>query len=144
MAIELQRGVVRDLTKPEQGNKATCSVGDQRVLLHSDLLSNVAEGDEIAVAGNKGEDGLFALAVNNITHHRGTQVDGSNTILALGFSGFIWIVFFVFSAQHLAVGNDSIGGAYGTVSFVGLIAMGIVIQKLLVIRRAARLVKYLD
>ncbi len=144
MAIELQRGVVTSLNTSEQGNKAECLVGDQRVLLHGDLLSNVSEGEEVAVAGNRENDEIIALAVNNITHHRGTQIDGSNTILALGLAGFIWIVFFVLAMQHLTAGNANIGGAYGAASFIGLIGIGVVIQKLLLVRRAARLVRYLD
>ncbi len=144
MAMELERGVVSDLTEAGDKGPASCRVGGKPVVLHRDLLSNVAEGEEIAVAGPRDDEALVALAVNNITHHRGTQVDGSNYILAMGLAGFVWILFFVLAMQHMVAGDTAIGSSYGALSLAGLVGVIVTLQKVIAIRRAAAQVRYLD
>jgi len=144
MAMELQRGEVSQLQTEEESGKTTCLVGGKPVVIHPDLASNIAEGEEVAVAGIEQEQGLAALAINNITHHRGTSIDPSNIVLAMGAAGFICIVFFVLAMQNMVGGDTTLGTLAGGASLIGLAGIIVALQKILAIRRAAAMARFVD
>ncbi len=143
MSIEIKKGTVAAITPAEEKKASICRIDDYEIELNRDLVDKVNVGDEIAIAGNNNEQGMKALAVNNLSKKKISAVDPSNTVLALGLSGFIFFVFFVLGAQNFSAGNMSLTVLNLAICSTGLVGAGITISHLLRLRESLAKCKYL-
>ncbi len=143
MSIEIRKGTVAAITQAEEKKASICRVGDHDVELNRDLVDKVNIGDEIAIAGNANEQGMKALAVNNLSLKKISSIDPSNIVLGMGFSGFVFFLFFVLGAQNLSAGIMSLAALNLAVCLVGLVGAGIAIAHLIHLRQALAKCKYL-
>ena len=130
MSIEIRKGTVASITQTEGKNTGICRVDDHEIELNRDLVDKVNVGDDIAIAGNTNEQGMKALAVNNLSKKRLSSVDPTNIVLALGFSGFLFFLFFVLGAQNFSAGIMSLAALNFALSLASLTATGISIMHL--------------
>ncbi len=143
MSIEIRKGTVAAITQAEEKKASICRVGDHDVELNRDLIDKVNTGDEIAIAGNSNEQGMKALAVNNLSKKKISSIDPTNIVLGLGFSGFIFFVFFVLAAQNFSAGIMSLAALNLAICLAGLIGAGITIAHLIRLRQSLAKCKYL-
>ena len=143
MSIEIRKGTVAAINQTEDKKASVCRVGEHEVELNRDLVDKVNVGDEIAIAGNSNEQGMKALAVNNLSLKRISSIDPTNIVLAMGFSGFAFFVFFVLGAQNFSAGIMSLAALNLAVSLAAMVGTGITILHLLRIRQALARCKYL-
>lgn len=143
MSIEIRKGAVAAITQTEDKKTSICRIGEHEVKLNRDLVDKVNVGDEIAIAGNSNEQGMKALAVNNLSLKRITSIDPSNIVLAMGLSGFVFFVFFVLAAQNFSAGIMSLTALNMVISLAGAVAAGITILHLIRLRQALAMCKYL-
>ena len=142
MSIEIRKGTVAAITQAEGKNASICRVDDQEIELNRDLVDKVNIGDDIAIAGNTNEQSMKALAVNNLSLKRVSSVDPTNIVLAMGFSGFLFFLFFVLGAQNFSAGIMSLAALNLALSLAGLVAIGISIMHLRRLRQALAKCKY--
>lgn len=144
MGLDICRGMVSGLEKPEEASKerASCKVGEQAVQLHPDLDRHINDGDEVIVAGSTDENGVFAMAMNNITQKKVTYVDASNFVLGIGFGGFIGFLCFVLSARYYMAGDGMMSSLNGLLCILGFVVMAWAISRVALVRVASRKVAY--
>ncbi len=142
MGLEVCRGKVSSLAKPEQDSRTECKIGESRVQLHPDLERHIAEGDEVIVAGNPGDTGIAAMAVHNVSQKKVSYVDASNYVLGIGFGGFIALCGFVLGGQYWMGGNMTLTYANALMSVTGLVVMSWAIARVLMIKKAAKKVHF--
>ncbi len=143
MSIEIRKGTVAAITQTEGKKTSTCHIGDHEITLNRDLADKVNIGDEIAITGNTNEQGMKALAVNNLSLKRISSIDPTNIVLAMGLSGFAFFVFFILGVQNLTAGIISLAVLNIVISLVSLVAAGITILRLLQLRQALAKCKHL-
>jgi len=143
MSIEIRKGTVAAITQAEDKKASTCRVGEHEVELNRDLVDKVNVGDEIAIAGHTNEQGIKALALNNLSLKKITSTDPTNLVLAMGASGFAFFVFFVLGAQNFSAGIMSLAALNIALSLVGLVGTGIAIRHLQRLRQAVAKCKYI-
>jgi len=143
MSIEMRKGTVAAITQTEDKKASICRIGEHEVELNRDLVDKVNVGDEIAIAGNSNEQGMKAMAVNNLSLKSVSSVDPTNIVLALGFSGFVFFVFFVLGAQNFSAGIMSLAALNLAVCLAGMVGMGVTILHLRRLRQALAKCKYL-
>jgi len=143
MSIEIKKGTVAAITQAEGKNVSICRVDDQEFELNRDLVDKVNVDDDIAIAGNSNEQGMKALAVNNLSRKRVSSVDPTNIVLAMGFSGFLFFLFFVLGAQNFSAGIMSLAALNLALSLASLVAIGLSIMHFRRLRQALAKCKYL-
>jgi len=143
MSIEIRKGTVAAITQAEGKNINICRVDDHDIELNRDLADKVNVGDDIAIAGNTNEQGMKALAVNNLSKKKISSIDPTNIVLTLGLAGFVSLLFFILGAQNFSAGIMSLTVLNLAVSLAGLTAVSITIIHLLRLRQALAKCKYL-
>ncbi len=143
MSIELRKGSVTAITQTEDKKTGICHIGDHTITLNRDLADKMNVGDEIAIAGNTNEQGMKALAINNLSLKRISSVDPTNIVLALGLSGFAFFVFFILGVQNSSAGIMSLAALNITISMVALVVAGTTILHLARLRQALAKCEYL-
>jgi len=143
MSIEIRKGTVAAITQAERKNINICRVDDHDIELNRDLADKVNVGDDIAIAGNTNEQGMKALAVNNLSKKKISSIDPTNIVLTLGLAGFVSLLFFILGAQNFSAGIMSLTVLNLAVSLAGLTAVSITIIHLLRLRQALAKCKYL-
>jgi len=143
MAIQLLRGHVKDVTSPGDHGAADCHIGKYSVKVSSDLVSSVAKGDDILLAGELRNDVFHAMAVKNLDKDKTAQIDGTNNILLMGASAFVCMLGFVLALKAINTGGV-VQSADMVMAFIGLIGMGITLRRLFLINRAANWVSRVD
>lgn len=138
MSLQLLRGHVKDVTSAGKHGAADCHIGkfEYNVKVYSDLVSSVGKGgDDVLVAGELRNDVFHAMAVKNLDKGKTAQIDGTNDILIMGASAFVFGLGCVFG---LRAGTS--GGIVQSLNiamiFIGLIGMGITLRRLFLITRA--------
>ena len=143
MSIEIRKGTVAAITQAERKNINICRVDNHDIELNRDLADKVNVGDDIAIAGNTNEQGMKALAVNNLSKKKISSIDPTNIVLTLGLAGFVSLLFFILGAQNFSAGIMSLTVLNLAVSLAGLTAVSITIIHLLRLRQALAKCKYL-
>lgn len=143
MSIEMRKGTVAAITQAEDKKASICHVGEHEVELNRDLADKVNVGDEIAIAGNSNEQGMKALAVNNLSQKRISSIDPTNIVLAMGFGGFAFFVFFVLGAQNFSAGIMSLAALNLAVCLAAMVGTGMTIIHFRRLRQALAKCKYL-
>jgi len=143
MSIEIRKGTVAAINQTEGKKASICRVDEHEVELNRDLADKVSVGDEVAIAGNSNEQGMKALAVNNLSLKRISSIDPTIIVLTLGFSGFVFFVFFVLGAQNFTAGIMSLAALNLAISLAGMVGAGIMILNLMRLRQALTKCKYL-
>lgn len=135
MELKLVRGVVADLTPPEKNGCAVCRIGDRKIQLHRDLSTAAKVGDDVLVGGELRADVVHAVALNNFTRKKLSQVDFTFHVLGVGFVFMVVVFGFYFSGEQTPSGLIS-NQVLATVLLVGGFSGGF-----MVVRRVLRIVK---
>jgi len=143
MAIEIKKGIVESLRPAEEDKPCTCRVGGNEIELHPDLADRLKDGDDVAISGHESENGLKALAINNLTRKKVSSIDPSNTILLLGFSGFASFLFFVLGMQNYFGGAMNLALTNLVLVLAGLTGAVISFGRFLAVRSALKMINYL-
>ncbi len=144
MGMDVCRGTVSNLGKSEESGKTQCKVGESLVLLHRDLERNIAEGDEVIVAGEIAEGAIQALALHNISKDKISDVDASNHVLGIGFAGFLSLCGFVLAYQYWRAGDMTLSYANVFMCVSGFVVMIWAIMKAAKLRQAAKKVYFVS
>jgi len=139
MSLQLLRGHVKDVTSPGKHGAADCHIGkyEYNVKVYSDLISSIGKGgDDILLAGELRNDIFHAMAVKNIDKGKTAQIDGTNNILLMGASAFVFGLGFVLGLKAID-GGGIVQSLNMAMIFIGLIGMGITLRRLFLITRAA-------
>jgi len=142
--MEIWRGKVVGLSKPEEGGPMECNVGSCRVQVHADLERVVTEGEELLVAGSKDDDKLQALAAHNLDTDELREVDSSNYVLLIGLGGFFGFLGFILGFQNKVEGNMGLASASMLMSLGGVGLLLWALQYFLKIKRCANWVRFAD
>ncbi len=143
MQIELRHGLAANITPAEKPQGAIeCHLDGSKILVHRDLADKLRMGENIIAAGTVHENVLRAVAIKNLSKGTTSQLDPTNNVLALAFSGFIGLISAIQSINANAAGNSAGSIVLAFVAVTGFAAIFFFLQRLIEINKASSRIKY--